>query len=108
MWPIWGFRSKIVLDGVITVVDGKNILRQLAQKKPAGAVNEAVQQIAFADRVLLNKVDLLTPDEIAAVRTPPPNNNNFIRPSSTSLCSMPPPPPPCDALCLRGGTLVGR
>ena len=64
-----GLRSKIVLDGVITVVDGKNILRQLAQVKPAGAVNEAVQQIAFADRVLLNKVDLLKPEEIAAVRT---------------------------------------
>jgi G3E family GTPase len=60
--------SKIVLDGVITVVDGKNILRQLAQVKPAGAVNEAVQQIAFADRVLLNKVDLLKPEEITAAK----------------------------------------
>jgi len=60
--------SKIVLDGVITVVDGKNIHKQLSQKKTAGAVNEAVQQIAFADRVLLNKVDLLKPDEIAKAR----------------------------------------
>jgi len=31
-------------------------------------VNEAVQQVAFADRVLLNKVDLISPEELRAVK----------------------------------------
>ena len=34
----------------------------------AGAVNEAVQQVAFSDKILLNKVDLVTPDELTANR----------------------------------------
>lgn len=40
------------------VVDAKNIQRQLgeAPAEGAGAVNEAQQQLAFADVVLLNKV----------------------------------------------------
>lgn len=31
-------------------------------------MNEAVQQVAFADRILLNKTDLVTPAELRAVR----------------------------------------
>ena len=31
-----------------------------------GAGNEAVQQIAFCDKVLLNKVDLVNDEELAA------------------------------------------
>jgi G3E family GTPase len=31
------------------------------------AVPEAVQQLAFADRILLNKVDLVTEEELAMV-----------------------------------------
>mmetsp|Transcript_17313 Transcript_17313/g.24070 ORF Transcript_17313/g.24070 Transcript_17313/m.24070 type:complete len:339 (+) Transcript_17313:301-1317(+) len=47
------------LDGIITVVDAKHILPHLNEKKPDGVENEAVEQLAFADRVLLNKVDLV-------------------------------------------------
>ena len=36
--------------------------------KADDAVNEAVQQVAFADRILLNKTDLVTPAELRAVR----------------------------------------
>jgi len=51
--------SKYVLDGIITVVDAVHIMQHLDEKKPDGAVNECVEQIAFADRVILNKCDLL-------------------------------------------------
>jgi G3E family GTPase len=36
----------------------------MEEEKPDGAVNEAVQQVAFADRILLNKIDLVTESEI--------------------------------------------
>jgi G3E family GTPase len=49
------FRS-ICLDCIVAVVDARHIERQLADPRPAGAVNEAQQQVAFADVVLLNKV----------------------------------------------------
>jgi len=52
--------KKYTLDGVLTVVDAKHILERLDEEKPEGVENEAVEQIAFADRVLLNKTDLVT------------------------------------------------
>eukprot|EP00984_Skeletonema_dohrnii_P001452 scaffold463_cov107-Skeletonema_dohrnii-CCMP3373.AAC.2 len=46
------------LDSVITVVDAKVILDRLAEEKPEGVENEAVEQVCFADKILLNKTDL--------------------------------------------------
>ncbi len=43
----------------------------------AGAVNEAVQQVAFSDKILLNKVDLVTPDELVAIRKDIRKINHF-------------------------------
>lgn len=50
------------LDGIVTVVDAKHIIQHIDEEKPKGVENEAVEQLAFADRVLLNKIDLV-PDE---------------------------------------------
>jgi len=47
------------LDGIITVIDVKHIVQHLEEEKPEGVENEAVEQVAFADRILLNKVDLV-------------------------------------------------
>merc|ERR1711904_469170 len=47
------------LDGIITLVDAKHIIQHLEDEKPEGVENEAVEQIAFADRILLNKCDLV-------------------------------------------------
>jgi G3E family GTPase len=47
------------LDGIITLVDAKHIIQHLDEEKPEGVENEAVEQIAFADRILLNKCDLI-------------------------------------------------
>jgi len=56
------------LDGIVTLVDAKHIERHLDAVKPEGVVNEAVAQVAFADRLLLNKTDLVTEaDELARI-----------------------------------------
>ena len=47
------------LDGVVTLVDAKHVEQHLDEKKAEGVVNESLQQVAFADRLLLNKVDLV-------------------------------------------------
>jgi len=51
------------LDGIVTLVDAKHVERHLDAKKPEGVVNEAVAQVAFADRLLLNKLDLVKPKD---------------------------------------------
>eukprot|EP00947_MAST-08B_sp_MAST-8B-sp1_P000736 g736.t1 len=60
-------KSHFVLDGVITLVDAKHIEQHLDEVKPEGAENEAVEQLAFADRVLLNKTDLVSGEDLARV-----------------------------------------
>lgn len=56
------------LDGIITVVDAKHVIMHLDEEREKGAVNESVEQVAFADRLLLNKTDLVTPTELAEVK----------------------------------------
>jgi G3E family GTPase len=51
------------LDGILTLVDAKHIIQHLEDEKPEGVENEAVEQIAFADRILLNKCDLVESEE---------------------------------------------
>ncbi|KAJ1616316.1 cobalamin synthesis protein/P47K family protein [Pavlovales sp. CCMP2436] len=55
------------LDGIITVVDVKHVIQHLDEEKPEGAENEAVEQVVFADRLLLNKTDLVSAEELAEV-----------------------------------------
>eukprot|EP00291_Cryptomonas_curvata_P008762 CAMPEP_0172179622 /NCGR_PEP_ID=MMETSP1050-20130122/16728_1 /TAXON_ID=233186 /ORGANISM="Cryptomonas curvata, Strain CCAP979/52" /LENGTH=297 /DNA_ID=CAMNT_0012852541 /DNA_START=1 /DNA_END=894 /DNA_ORIENTATION=- len=62
-----GVRAFAKIDAVITVVDAKHITQHLDEQKPDGVENESVEQIAFADRVLLNKTDLVSEDELLAV-----------------------------------------
>ena len=51
-------RDRYKLDSVITVVDTKYIMDRLNEQKPEGVENEAVEQVCFADKILLNKTDL--------------------------------------------------
>jgi G3E family GTPase len=51
--------SQLRLDAIVTVVDAKHLVAHLDDDKPEGVENEAVEQLAFADRVVLNKVDLV-------------------------------------------------
>lgn len=60
-------RAQLRLDAIITVVDAKHILGHLDEVKPDGVENESVEQIAFADRIVLNKQDLVDSAQIADV-----------------------------------------
>jgi len=51
------------LDGILTLIDAKHIAQHLDDEKPEGVENEAVEQVAFADRILLNKCDLVESDK---------------------------------------------
>ena len=55
------------LDGIVTVIDAKHILQHLDEVKPEGVENESVEQVAFADRILLNKIDLVTEVELEEI-----------------------------------------
>jgi len=55
------------LDGIITVVDAKHIIRHLDDEKPEDVENESVEQLAFADRIMLNKIDLVNEEELKEV-----------------------------------------
>ena len=48
------------MDAILTVMDAKHLLTHLDESKPEGVENESVEQVAFADRILLNKIDLVT------------------------------------------------
>jgi G3E family GTPase len=48
-----------MLDAVITIVDAKHGMQQLDERE------EAQRQVGFADRILLSKTDLCSPEEVA-------------------------------------------
>ncbi|KXS17345.1 cobW-domain-containing protein [Gonapodya prolifera JEL478] len=53
------------LDAILTVVDAKHIWLHL-EERTDGTENEAIEQIAFADVLILNKLDLIENDEDVA------------------------------------------
>lgn len=54
-------KAKTELDSVTALVDAKHVMARLDDSK------EAREQVAFADRIILNKVDLVTDAELAGV-----------------------------------------
>ena len=52
----------------MTLVDVMHIEQHLDDSRPDDSVNEAVQQVAFADRILINKTDLATREQIDHVK----------------------------------------
>ncbi len=79
-WVDDGLGSTIYLDGIVTLVDAKNILRSLDD--PSGKIEQdedhdghgplmttAHVQISHADVIVINKSDLVSKDDLQRVRS---------------------------------------
>jgi G3E family GTPase len=76
-WVDEGLGSSIYLDGIVTLVDAKNILRSLDEHpkeddhhddQHGPLLTTAHLQISHADVVVINKADLVSTDELETVR----------------------------------------
>ncbi|MFM0155584.1 GTP-binding protein [Paraburkholderia sediminicola] len=59
--------KQVTLDAVVTMVDAKHIAAHLDDLVLDGSDNQAVDQIVCADRIVINKVDLVTAEDIASL-----------------------------------------
>jgi G3E family GTPase len=65
------------IDSIVCLADAKHVEQHLDEVKPDGAVNEALQQVAFADKILLNKIDLVTKEELQKLKDRLKSINKF-------------------------------
>jgi len=78
-----GVRARTRLDAIVTVVDAKNLPARLNDSA------EAEEQIAFADVIVLNKTDLVSPAELQAVEDQIRKINRFARIHRTTRAALP-------------------
>ncbi|WP_374631574.1 GTP-binding protein [Ferrovibrio sp.] len=80
------------LDSIVTVVDARHLPLRLADSR------EAEEQIAFADIIILNKTDLVSPAELADIERRIRAINPLAPIHRTSRCAL-----PLDKVLDRGG-----
>ena len=59
--------AQFKLDSIVTFVDSKFIIQHLDEEKPDNVENEANEQVAFADLLVLNKVDLVDDNKLKKI-----------------------------------------
>ena len=58
-----GLQRHLKLDAIVTVVDAKHIHQHLDEVQQPFSVLQSLEQLAFADVVVVNKTDLVTASE---------------------------------------------
>ncbi|TPX61603.1 hypothetical protein CcCBS67573_g08907 [Chytriomyces confervae] len=66
-WLDDAVQSDIYLDGIVTLIDSKHALADLNAVKEDGRINECVKQIAMSDRIIFNKSDLVSAEDMAVL-----------------------------------------
>merc|ERR1719512_342096 len=82
--------SKFQIDAVLTIVDAKHIIQHLDEEKPEDVENEAVEQVAFADRIFINKIDLVKPEEIEEIENRIKAINPYAKRMTSQFAKEPP------------------
>ena len=54
------------IDSCVTICDSSQIVLRLEEDREEGCENEAVEQVCFADKIFLNKVDLCNREQLDA------------------------------------------
>ena len=75
--------AKAKIDSIVTVVDAKHLPLRLKDSK------EAQEQIAFADVIVLNKVDLVSAEELARIESAIRSINKYAKIIRTTRCDAP-------------------
>ena len=76
-------KANFRLDAIVTVVDAKHVLQHL------GTEDEVLKQLAFADVILLNKTDLVTPAELDQLEARIHHINAVAKIHRTQNCDLP-------------------
>jgi len=77
------------VDGIVCLVDAQHIEKHLQEKREKGTVNESAQQLGFADKILLNKVDLVTRKDIQRIKQTMRQVNGFADVIETNQSKVP-------------------
>ena len=80
------------LDAIVCLVDAKHIMQHLTEEKAENAVNEAVQQVSFSDKIIVNKKDLVSPQELEDVVSTPQHTPLSSQPDDHESISLVPEP----------------
>jgi G3E family GTPase len=90
-------KARTRLDSVTTIVDARHVLASL------DASREAREQVAFADQIVLNKTDLASEAELAAIEARLRRMNPLAPIHRAERCDV-----PLDAIIGRGGFDLAR
>jgi G3E family GTPase len=99
-WVDDGLGSTIYLDGIVTLVDAKNIFKNLNEQPPSAVdqskdphhgpeLTTAHLQISHADVVVINKSDLVTPEELVNIKARIQSINSLAHIHMTSHSQIP-------------------
>ena len=86
-WTDEALGSVLRLDGVVTVVDALNVARYMAESDTSADFSS---QIAYADRLVINKCDLVTEAQLREVENIVKSINSYAEISTSSFSKVEP------------------